>query len=245
MGKNAYTQRVRNDKRNKMKNIPIVILNRDRLHPLVEQITSLKSKGYNNITVIDNQSTYPPLLEWYARNEVDVFHNDITENSCHAFRDLVQQGHPKFVNITSDWFVFNDSDIIPLDDVPDNFIEDLKNYAIKYNKSKVGMSIKIDDLDMSYPLNEWVHKYESTYWTNAIVDNGVELYPHPIDTTFSIHAPGTLPTWSSDTLRVGVPYVVKHLPFYYNPEALPEDEKYYLEHMNKQSSNWSSKVEIK
>ena len=26
---------------------------------------------------------------------------------------------------------------------------------------------------------------------------------------------------------------------------LPEDEKYYLEHMNKQSSNWSSKVEIK
>jgi fructose-1,6-bisphosphatase/sedoheptulose 1,7-bisphosphatase-like protein len=97
VGKNAYLRRIRNDKRNKMKNIPIVILNRDRLHPLVEQITSLKSKGYNNITVIDNQSTYPPLLEWYARNEVDVFHNDITENSCHAFRDLVQQGHPKLM----------------------------------------------------------------------------------------------------------------------------------------------------
>lgn len=228
-----------------MKNIPIVILNRDRLHPLVEQVNVLKSKGYNNITIIDNQSTYPPLLEWYAQSGVDVFHNTLTENSCHAFRDLVLGGHPKFLEIVSNWYVFNDSDIIPLENVPDNFIEDLINYAKKYNKSKVGMSIKIDDIDLNYPLNAWVHSYESTYWTNGIKDGDVELYPHPIDTTFSVHAPNTIPTWSNDTLRVGVPYIVKHAPFYYNPEELPEDEKYYLSHMNKQSSNWSSKVEIK
>lgn len=228
-----------------MKNIPIVILNRDRLYPLIEQVTVLKSKGYTNIIVIDNQSTYLPLIEWYAKGEVEVFHNNLTENSCHAFRDLVLQGHPKFTNIISDWYVFNDSDIIPLDNVPEDFIEDLKNYAIHHNKTKVGMSIKIDDLDMSYQLNQWVYSYESTYWTNAIIDNGIELYPHPIDTTFAIHAPNTLPTWSNDTLRVGIPYIVKHAPFYYNPENLPEDEKYYLTHMNRNSSNWSSKVEIK
>ena len=228
-----------------MKNIPIVILNRDRLYPLMDQVNALKQRGYNNITVIDNQSTYEPLLEWYKTSGIDVFYNNLTENSCHAFRDLVLMKHPKFIDIISNWYIFNDSDIIPMDNVPENFIEDLKNYAIKYNKTKVGMSIKIDDLDMSYPLNEWVHSYESTYWTNAIIDDGVELYPHPLDTTFSIHAPGTLPTWSSDTLRVGVPYIVKHAPFYYNPEALPDDEKYYLQHMNRKSSNWSSKVEIK
>jgi len=228
-----------------MKNIPIVILNRDRLYPLIEQVTVLKSKGYTNIIVIDNQSTYLPLIEWYAKGEVEVFHNNLTENSCHAFRDLVLQGHPKFTSIISDWYVFNDSDIIPLDNVPEDFIEDLKNYAIHHNKTKVGMSIKIDDLDMSYQLNQWVYSYESTYWTNAIIDNGIELYPHPIDTTFAIHAPNTLPTWSNDTLRVGIPYIVKHAPFYYNPENLPEDEKYYLTHMNRNSSNWSSKVEIK
>ena len=228
-----------------MKNIPIVILNRDRLYPLIEQVTVLKSKGYTNIIVIDNQSTYLPLIEWYAKGEVEVFHNNLTENSCHAFRDLVLQGHPKFTNIISDWYVFNDSDIIPLDNVPEDFIEDLKNYAIHHNKTKVGMSIKIDDLDMSYQLNQWVYSYESTYWTNAIIDNGIELYPHPIDTTFAIHAPNTLPTWSNDTLRVGIPYIAKHAPFYYNPENLPEDEKYYLTHMNRNSSNWSSKVEIK
>jgi len=227
------------------KTIPIVILNRDRLIPLQEQVSALKSKGYHNITIIDNQSTYPPLLEWYKDSGLDVFHNDVTENSCHAFRDLVLMQHPKFVEITSNWYVFNDSDIIPLDTVPDNFINDLIDFAKRHNKSKVGMSIKIDDLDLSYPLNAWVHSYESSYWTNAIIDGDIELYPHPIDTTFAVHAPNTIPTWSNDTLRVGEPYIVKHAPFYYNPEALPDDEKYYLEHMNKQSSNWSSKVEIK
>jgi hypothetical protein len=228
-----------------MKNIPIVILNRDRLYPLIDQVNVLRQKGYNNITIIDNQSTYQPLLEWYKQDGLDVFYNDITENSCHAFRDLVLMQHPKFIEIVSNWYVFNDSDIIPLDTVPSNFIDDLIAYAIKYNKTKVGMSIKIDDLDLSYPLNEWVYSYESSYWTNAIIDENVELYPHPIDTTFAVHAPKTLPTWSNNTLRVGEPYIAKHAPFYYNPESLPDDEKYYLTHMNKQSSNWSSKVKIK
>jgi hypothetical protein len=228
-----------------MKNIPIVIINRDRLYPLIDQVNVLKNKGYNNITIIDNQSTYQPLLDWYKESGIDVFYNNVTENYCYAFRDLVLQGHPKFTEITSNWYVLNDSDIIPLDTVPDNFINDLIEYAIRHNKTKVGMSIKIDDLDMSYPLNTWVYSYESTYWTNAIVDGNVELYPHPIDTTFAVYAPQTIPTWSDNTLRAGVPYIVKHAPFYYNPEALPDDEKYYLANMNKQSSNWSSKVEIK
>ena len=228
-----------------MKNTPIVILNRDRLYPLIEQVEALRSRGYNNITIIDNQSTYSPLLEWYKQSGLDIFYNNITENSCHAFRDLINSNHPKFKEIISDWYVFNDSDIIPIESVPDNFIEDLINYAKKYSIQKVGMSIKIDDIDLNYPLNAWVHSYESTYWTNAIIDGDVELYPHPIDTTFAVHAPGVIPTWSNNTLRAGVPYIVKHAPFYFDPNNLPEDEKYYLSHMNKQSSNWSSKVEIR
>jgi hypothetical protein len=110
------------------KSIPIVILNRDRLIPLQEQISALHSKGYFNITIIDNQSTYQPLLDWYKDSKLDVFYNDVTENSCHAFRDLVLMQHPKFIQITSGWYVFNDSDIIPVDSVPDDFINDLVSY---------------------------------------------------------------------------------------------------------------------
>ena len=142
-----------------MKNIPIVILNRDRLYPLIDQVNALRKKGYNNIIIIDNQSTYQPLLDWYKQDGLDVFYNDVTDNSCHAFRDLVNMRHPKFLEIISDWYVFNDSDIIPLDTVPDNFINDLIDYAVRHNKTKVGMSIKIDDIDLNYPLNAWVYSY--------------------------------------------------------------------------------------
>jgi hypothetical protein len=165
-----------------MKNIPIVILNRDRLYPLIEQVEALHKRNYNNITIIDNQSTYPPLLDWYKKSGVDVFYNNITENSCHAFRDLVYSNHPKFKQIVSDWYVFNDSDIIPVNDVPEDFIEHLIGYAKKYNKSKVGMSIKIDDIDLDYPLNKWVHEYESSY---LVLDNNLYSTTPPPTLLFS------------------------------------------------------------
>lgn len=223
--------------------IPIVILNRDRLYPLIQQVNILRSKNYNNIIIIDNQSTYEPLLNWYISSGLDVFYNYVVPNSNAAFRDLVNIGHPKFKQIVSDWYVFNDSDIVPMDIVPDNFISDLMYFAVKYNKPKVGMSIKIDDINLEYPLNKWAHDYELSYWNNPIIEeDGIELYPSPIDTTFSIHSPGTSPEWSSNTLRVGAPYIVKHAPFYYDPNNLPEDEKYYLAHMHTPSSNWSSKI---
>ena len=57
------------------KNIPIVILNRDRFHPLREQVECLQKYGYNNIIVIDNDSTYQPLLDWYKTANINVFHN--------------------------------------------------------------------------------------------------------------------------------------------------------------------------
>ncbi len=56
-------------------------------------------------------------------------------------------------------------------------------------------------------MNAWVHSYESTYWTNAIVDEDVELYPHPIDTTFAVHAPHIIPTWSNDTYNISVTWL--------------------------------------
>ena len=120
------------------KNIPIVILNRDRFHPLREQVECLQKYGYNNIIIIDNYSTYQPLLDWYKTAHINVFHNTFTENSCPALRDwILNVQHPLFISIIQDWYVFNDSDIIPADGVPEDFIEHLIAYAIKYNKSNV------------------------------------------------------------------------------------------------------------
>ena len=49
------------------KQIPIVINNFNRLGYLKRLIASLESRGYKNIHIIDNNSTYPPLLEYYEK----------------------------------------------------------------------------------------------------------------------------------------------------------------------------------
>lgn len=52
--------------------IPIIINNYNRLTMLKKLIDSLTSRGYTNIVILDNQSTYPPLLEWYAKCQFEV-----------------------------------------------------------------------------------------------------------------------------------------------------------------------------
>ena len=55
------------------KDIPIIINNYNRLEMLTKLIHSLESKGYHNLYIIDNQSTYPPLLEYYTRLPYPVY----------------------------------------------------------------------------------------------------------------------------------------------------------------------------
>ena len=45
--------------------VPIFINNYNRLTTLTQLIDALVSRGYTNITILDNQSTYPPLLDYY------------------------------------------------------------------------------------------------------------------------------------------------------------------------------------
>ena len=47
------------------KEIPIIINNFNRLDTLQKLIASLEIRGYRNIYIIDNLSTYPPLLDYY------------------------------------------------------------------------------------------------------------------------------------------------------------------------------------
>ena len=55
------------------KSIPIIINNYNRLTSLKILISSLEKMGYKNLFIIDNASTYPPLLEYYNTCPYKVF----------------------------------------------------------------------------------------------------------------------------------------------------------------------------
>src|SRR5437016_2259980 len=63
------------------KQIPIIINNRNRVTYLLQLISWLEKSGYNNIYIIDNNSKYPPLLEYYSKTKYPVFR--LKENAGH------------------------------------------------------------------------------------------------------------------------------------------------------------------
>ena len=54
--------------------IPIIINSFNRLTTLKQLISSLEQRGLTNIYILDNNSTYPPLLEWLKKSPYEVIH---------------------------------------------------------------------------------------------------------------------------------------------------------------------------
>ena len=217
-----------------MKQIPIVILNRDRLDPTKKLVEALHKRGYFNITIIDNQSTYEPLLDWYKTSNLDVFHNDIPEtlyDTGTLYRLAVEVKHPKFVDIVKDYYIFTDSDTVPVEELPENFVEHMVEICAKHNLHKVGLGLKIDDLPLDQSPAQKALAAEEQYWNGKIIDNGFELYPAPIDTTFAVYSPNSPALWGRTCYRMGGDYMVRHMPWYYDIANLPEDELYYLQNL--------------
>src|SRR5437868_3993687 len=55
------------------KQIPIIINSRNRLTYMKQLIGAMEKRGYTNIYIIDNASTYPPLLKYYETCPYHIF----------------------------------------------------------------------------------------------------------------------------------------------------------------------------
>jgi len=229
-----------------MKDIPIFILNKDRLDATKMLVESLQKRNYNNITIIDNLSTYKPLLEWYPKSGTNVFINNVSITCNGALYWLaVEHKLPQFADaISNNWYVYTDSDTIPIDEAPTDFLEDMIEAAEDCTVHKMGMGIKIDDLPDTFYKKQEVIKHESVMWGERGIIEGKKMpvYKAATDTTFAIYRPGTMPLQGNhDTgTRTGYPYVVRHLPWYYDYNNLPVDEKYYLKHLDVSWTHWSN-----
>ena len=215
------------------KSVPIVINNFNRVNTLITLIHGLEIRGYNNIYIIDNNSTYPPLLEYYKDCSYPIYM--LNKNIGHLA--IWETGFYK--QFTDSYFAYTDSDLEIHPDCPDDFMEKFILLLKKYPKAlKVGFSICIDDLPDCYINKEQVQKWESQFWKKEIEPN---IFKAPIDTTFAVYKPyfkGEIIDTQHLYLRTGFPYSVKHLPWYIDNNNLSEEEKYYIAHL-KTSTHWS------
>lgn len=206
------------------KQIPIIINNCNRLNFLLQLINSLETKGYYNIFIIDNKSTYPPLLEYYKRCSYPIFKLNKNVGHLALWKTNI---YKKFIR---DYYVYTDPDVVPISECPDDFLsffmESLKKYKFA---QKVGFSLKIDDLPDCFIRKHEVIKWESTYFEKKIEE---KLYLAQVDTTFALYRPWAYngANCCHQTFRTVYPYSARHMPWYIDSSNLSEEEQYYMDH---------------
>ena len=212
--------------------VPIIINNFNRVTYLKRLIESLEVRGYRNIYIIDNASTYPPLLEYYDKCPYTVFR--LKKNVGY----LALWDTEIYKEFYENYFVYTDSDLVIHDDCPADFMSFFYEVMRRHkNVQKVGFGLKIDDLPDNYDKKDDVIKWESTFWTKLVEKC---VYLAPVDTTFAIYRPFV--KWGAnfyvEQYRTAYPYLMHHLPWYANSASQTDEDCFYSKNV-KTSTHWT------
>ena len=215
-------------KHHEVKRFPIIINNFNRLEYLEQQIEWLLKAGQTNLHIIDNASTYKPLLKFYKRVPAKVYMLDKNVGHESFWRTHLHQRFGKY------YHVYTDPDVLPDENTPLDFMYYFKSLLDKYiNVQKVGFSLKISDLPDFYAKKQEVINWESKLNFQEVEKN---IFKSKIDTTFALYRPGSFLQCWENTLRIGPPYSLRHMPWYEDPLNVNEETLNYI----KTSSDVSS-----
>ena len=217
---------------------PVIINNRDRVTSTQRMVAYLQEYTPEAIPIIlDNCSTYPPLLEWYKHLPAGVLLLRLVKNvgpqaPWSTMRRIERERGCLFYCVT-------DSDL-GLSSVPPDFLSLLRR-GLERNPdvAKAGLSLRLDDLPDS-ALARRARDWEfPRFWLDA--DRRGEFYCNAIDTTFAMYRAGS--GWGGATqphsaLRAAPPYCCRHVPWYATIPPDPE-EAYYREHADNRWATWT------
>lgn len=209
----------------KIFNIPIFINNFNRLSSTKKLVEDLLLLGYNNIKILDVNSTYPPLIDWYNTNPCKVIKLNVNLGSKTIYHTNIIKMFSKY-----EWIALTDPDLELNPNTPKNFIDILINKANQYKFKKAGLALKIDDL----PENDYTKKYinwESKYWIKELEK---DVYEADVDTTFCVVKP--IENFSYKSIRIAGDLTCKHLTWYQDFDNLNDEELYYLKHSKNNST---------
>ena len=206
--------------------IKAIIVNRNLLSTLKQTVEFLSKESRVSIIIYDQQSTYPPLLEYYKTCSVEIVYSKVNGGPHSVWGNDLKQH-------LEDYFIIADSDC-SYEEVPDNWLDVMLNIA--KNNIKVGFSLDLDLPETSLKQN--IIDWESKFWINKN-DQG---WIADIDTTFALYPPNSPFTYRA--IRLDKPYCIKHIPWYLTEENISDEWKYYLNNCSN-ISTWGNKLKNK
>jgi hypothetical protein len=219
------------------KKTPILIICRDRLAPLRQLLDWLNSAGYERPVLIDNASTFPPLVEYLADSTaIEVIRLEQNLGHLAPWRsDVVQASFGSAGPV-----VVTDCDVVPDAECPDDAVERLAEVLLRHaDVDKVGLGLRIDDLPDSYGLKDEVIAWETKFWEAEIAPG---VFDAEVDTTFALYRRLGDTHTTVRALRTGSPYVARHLSWYSDSSAPTEEQIYYRQHAAETTTHWESGI---
>jgi hypothetical protein len=214
------------------KRTPVVINSFNRIDCLREQIAWLERAGMTNIIIIDNASTYRPLLEYFERTRYRVVH---LRDNLRALA-LWLTPIPVFREIRDNFYVYTDPDVIPLASCPVDAVATFHRLLLQnVDIGKVGFGLKIDDLPAHYENAEKVRIWEKQFWQK---ERAPGVYEAAVDTTFALYRPRVRGGYWVPALRTGGDLVARHVPWYADSKAPSEEEQHYRRVVDGASTHW-------
>ena len=195
--------------------VPVIINNRNLLTWPKAMVGELqKWDGIGDIYIVDNGSTYKPLLDWYATNPCKVVMLD--DNLGHQapwLCGLVQKlGEPYYAVTDPDLDLFTTSKrTIPL------CLEWLEEFP---EVGKVGLSLRWDDVPPRSSYYTHVNTYEANRQRNSRVIAGARV-DVAIDTTFAVYN-------RQEYFIGGISLLesARHIPWYYSEKERKADKEF-------------------
>ena len=130
--------------------IPIIIIGFNNYTYIKQMVDQLYKYNLNNIYIIDNNSTYPLLLDYYDNNPgLKVIKLSINYGYNVLFKECMRD----FYKSLPKYFILTDPDIEFNKKLPKEFVSILINLSNQHKIGKVGFAIDINDneIDLSKP----------------------------------------------------------------------------------------------
>jgi len=193
------------------------------------------------VVIVDHGSTWPAMLRlldaWEERGDVQV----IRRGDAHPRSLWIDGVLIEHLRRYDERFIVTDCDVVP-ERTDQDWVGALHTALSHVPEAiKAGLAFRTDDIPEHYEHRERVIQWESGYVNAANLAGmvgGFAVYRASVDTTLAMYRRLTPEFELDPAVRIGFPYLARHLPWYEDSANLAEELRYYRDHILPGISHW-------